>query len=110
MLGKGLAAYCPNEAKHQGPSTSKQAQETNRCVARKHEADLVVTEPLDAAKGGATPDGHSSGMNCGDIAALGGPLHKAFCPEAALVDLQCSRGHWSVMLVTFVMLERTSPW
>ena len=56
------------------------------------EADLVVTKPLNAAKGGAAPHSHPPGVYCGDIAALRGPLYKAFCPEAAFVDLQQSRG------------------
>lgn len=49
---------------------------------------LLVTEPLDSAKGGTTPDSCSLCVNSGDVAALGRPLHKALCPEASLVYLQ----------------------
>ena len=34
-------------------------------------ADLVVTEPLDATKGRATPDGNPPGVDCGHVATLG---------------------------------------
>lgn len=49
---------------------------------------LLVTEPLDSAKGGTTPDSCSLCVNSGDIATLGRPLHKALCPEASFVHLQ----------------------
>lgn len=52
-----------------------------------YQADLVVAEPLDAAKGWATPKGNAPCVHCGDVAALGRPLDKAFSPETALVDL-----------------------
>ena len=65
--------------------------QASRC-SEQQEAHLVVTKPLDAAKGGAAPNSHPPGVHCGDIAALGRPLHKAFCPEAAFVNLQRSRG------------------
>lgn len=52
------------------------------------EPHLIVAEPLNAPKGGATPDRHPPGVHCGDVAALGRPLHKALGPEAALVHLQ----------------------
>ena len=55
---------------------------------RENSNHLLVTEPLDSAKGGTTPDSCSLCVNSGDVAALGRPLHKALRPEAALVDLQ----------------------
>lgn len=63
-----------------------------------HEAHLVVTKPLDAAEGGAAPNSHPPGVHSGDVAAFRRPLHKAFCPEAAFVNLQRSRGDQTVAL------------
>lgn len=37
---------------------------------RQCNADLIVTEPLDATKGRATPDGNPPGVHCGQVATL----------------------------------------
>lgn len=55
-------------------------------------AHLVVTEALQPGKGRATPDSHSPGVDSGNIAALGRPLHEALSPETALVHLQAEEG------------------
>ena len=71
-------------------SSSKVALSLWQCGAECRESSnhLLVTEPLDSAKGGTTPDSCSLCVNSGDIAALGRPLHKALCPEASFVNLQ----------------------
>ena len=70
--------------------SSKIALSLWQCGAECRESSnhLLVTEPLDSAKGGTTPDSCSLCVNSGDVAALGRPLHKALCPEATLVYLQ----------------------